>query len=346
MNQSAGKPEFSGNRTFQYVRAKGKRPNEYEEISQSIQQDPSKFATLGWPMRFVGGEPPYSDDTSRVRATDWWAFSDPDKQLFRSYVAMQAAQEESIDEFVDMSKATGTLAELDPVWTNEVVGTVYAAYACVEWGLFRALAAAQRDARSDVISFTTVFNSGDKLRHAHDIALYDIALSENRDDFDSKRGSEAWLADPRLQPMRKMVEEIMFANDWVEIIVAINCAFEPRVGEMVRRELLTKHGAINGDGVTPMIVATAERDWHRNRRWTDELLRMLLDDTTHGAHNRETIQGWIAKWSAAADEACEALRPFWDLPPRKVSSFDEAFESVKAVSMRRLRDVGLGKEDA
>lgn len=333
----ADTPEFSGSRSFRYVRPKGKKATEYEEISLHIQHDPVNFAHLGWPMRFVGGAAPYDDSTTRMRSSDWWAFSDPSKVLYRTYVAMQAAQEETLDGLVEMHRSSGDLAALDGTWVNEIVGMIYSATACLEWGLFRALAAAQRDARSDVISFAMVFNAGDKLRHAHDIALYDVELAESRPDFSSTRGRDAWMDSPLLQPLRRLVEQIMYTHDWLETIVAVNCALEPRVGALLRKELLLKHGAVNGDGVTPLIVATAERDWLRNQRWTDELVRMLLADAEHGEKNRAVFGEWIEKWSAAADEACVALRPVWDLPPRRVDSFDAALVRCQTAAEARIR---------
>lgn len=324
--------QFSGSRSFRHIQPKGKKATEYEETSLHMQHDPLNFATLGWPTRCPVGNPPYSDDTSAMRASNWWAFSDPDKVIYRSYVAMQAAQEETIDGIVEMNRASGALTDLGAAWATGILGTLYSAYACVEWGLFRTFAAAQRDARSDVISYAMVFNSGDKLRHAHDIALYDIELEQARTDFSGSHGQQMWIESPIFQPMRKMVEEMMYVPDWMEAIVAVNCVFEPRVGDLVRREILMKNAVLNGDSVTPILIGATERDWQRNRRWTDELVKLLLADAVHGEENRKTFRGWLEKWTPSAGAACEALRPLWDDIPTTVNTFDEALARSRAAA--------------
>lgn len=323
--------EFTGgSRTFLHVKPKGKKANEYEELSQYIQQDPAAFANLGWPMRFRGGRAPYVDECTKVRSKDWWEFKDPDKHWYRTWAAMQSAAEETIDSIVDMHRTSGALAALDAKWVDRVIGPVYGAYACVEWGLFRSLSYAMREARSDTITFAFTFNAADKLRHAHDIALYDLELEEARPDHSTTAGKDAWLTEPALQPARKVVEELAYLADWAEIEIAINLAFEPLFGALIRQELLANHAVINGDGTTPMILATAERDALRNARVAREFARTLSMDSEHGAANATVIGEWIRDWTERVKVACSAAAPLFDRPARKGSTFEEAFARVDA----------------
>ncbi len=323
--------EFTGGaRSFLYVKPKGKKANEYEELSQYIQQDPAAFGRAGWPMRFRGGRAPYVDESTKVRSTNWWEFKDPDKHWYRTWAAMQSAAEETIENLVELQRSSGALAALDETWVNQVLGPVYGAYACVEWGLFRAFSYAMREARSDTITFAFTFNAGDKLRHAHDIALYDLDLEESRPGYSSTVGKESWLNEPALQPARKVVEEIAYLPDWAEVEIAVNLAFEPLFGSLIRQELLAGHAVLNGDAATPLILATAERDAQRNARVAREFARTLTMDSEHGAANAKVIGEWIRDWTERVKVACEAAAPLFDRPARKSAGFAASYERVQA----------------
>lgn len=341
MQTEGGAVTYSGSRTFQYVRPRAKRATEYEDVTQYVQQDASMFAVLGWPTRFRGGRPPYADETTKLRSSDWWAVRDPSKRFYRSYVANHAAQEQAIDALVDLAQQNGTLAALPDHWVDRVIGPVYGAYACLEWGLFRALSFAQREARSDMITVAAIFNAGDKLRHAHDISLYEIELEEARPNFDTGSGKQAWLEEPALQGAREVVERLMYLKDWGEVIVATNLVFEPLLGRFIRTHLLGRHASVNGDGVTPILLASADADASMNLEFTKDFVRTMLQDETHGGANRTILAEWIDQWGRDITAACEKAAPLFDRPETRVLSAPEALSEVREKQAALLTSLGL-----
>src|SRR5437899_2975275 len=79
---------------------------------------------------------------------------------------------------------------------------------------------------------------------------------------------------------------------WGERVVATNVCFEPTVGILIRRELLMRSPRFNGDTVTPAVNHVAQLEWEWTRDWTVELMKFVLEDSQHGAANREVIAGW------------------------------------------------------
>ena len=139
---------LSGSRQFTYFKPKGRHPSEYEDLTLHTQPDPNVFAFQGWFTRFADGREPWTPTSTALKSTDWWVFQDPSKQWQRTYVATQAEQERGLDRIVEAANSGGLFADFDETWAKTVLGRYYAAYAYLEYGLFRCFAYAQREALS------------------------------------------------------------------------------------------------------------------------------------------------------------------------------------------------------
>jgi propane 2-monooxygenase small subunit len=138
---------------------------------------------------------------------------------------------------------------------------------------------------------------------------------EHFGDFSVDRARESWLRDEPWQPARKYVERLRATPDWGERVIAANLCFEPRVGLMVRRELLMRSVRFNGDILTHALSHVAQLEWEWVRGWTVGLVNFVQEDSEHGAQNREVLARWLAEWTPLAEEAVEALEPvFAELP--------------------------------
>ena len=75
-----------------------------------------------------------------------------------------------------------------------------------------------------------IFNAADKIRHAQDITLYGMDLTEAIPGFSDAEAKAVWLEDPIYQGTRKNVEGLMASRDWGEVIIGANLALEPLLG--------------------------------------------------------------------------------------------------------------------
>lgn len=335
------KEEFSGRREFSYIKPQGRKATEYEELTLHIQPDPTRFAWAGWPILTPEGRSPWSEETTAVHAGDWWAFRDPNKTWQRPYVKLQAEQGRALERIVEMAKSRGLFAQFDPQWVQPILAQHYAACAFMEYGLFRALAYAQREALSDIVGNVIVFNVADKIRYAQEVSLYGMELAQVVPGFSDAQAKQTWLTDPVWQGVRENVERLMVSRDWAEIVVAINVVFEPLVGELLRTEFFLRSASRNGDSVTPAIIESAELDWERNSKWIRVFLHFLLNDSTHAAHNREVLQGWINRWTPISLRAAGNLAPLFEQPAVQVQSFADALARVRQAQAALVSEVGL-----
>ena len=332
---------FSGSRHFTYFKPKGRHPTEYEDLTLHTQPDPKVFAVQGWLTRFVDGREPWTETSTALKCTDWWTFQDPAKQWQRPYVAMQAEQERGLDRIVEAARAEGLFADFDQTWANTVLGKYYAAYACLEYGLFRCFAYAQREALSATAGNVCIFNAADKIRHAQDITLYGMDLAEVIPGFSDAQAKAVWLEDPIYQGARKNVEGLMALQDWGEIIIGVNLVLEPLLGTLARVQFFTRSAPRNGDAVTPAILATVENDWQRNLKWTKEFVSTLLHDPEHGAGNKKVIEGWLSQWLPTTREALQGLALLFDIPTVTAQPFTQACQRVEGQYAALLKELNL-----
>jgi len=101
------------------------------------------------------------------------------------------------------------------------------------------------------------------------------------------------MTDPVLVPARENVERIVSCRDWVEILVAVNLAFEPIVGRLMKTELLARNAQRHGDAVTPLVLASAHADTERHRAATAELVRLadVIEDLGYVRPDGKTLIG-------------------------------------------------------
>jgi methane monooxygenase component A beta chain/propane monooxygenase small subunit len=338
------RPDLPGHRRFVWYEPAGRRPTEYEDLTVGQQSTPAQYAFQGWPIRFDDGRDPYTEDSTAIRSSDWYAYRDPNQTIQRGYIAEVNESERALERSLIGAHAAGLFSFADPDWVRIGLADHYMVYPYVEYGLFLALCYAEREALSDTTTFSIVFEAGDKLRHLQDVVYYSFELAEAFPGFDDSGCAEAWKSDPIWQGARSAVEHIIALNDWMEVVVATNLCFDQLFGELTKVAYFSRFAAANGDVVTPIIIASAEADTSRTRTWTAALVEHVLADPTHGASNREILTGWIRKWNEHAHRACTAFAPAFELVPKKPATFAEAMAAVEAKQASWLSGLGLGVE--
>ena len=333
--------DLSGNRSFAWVKAAGKRPTEYEDLTVGQQSTPAQYAFQGWPIRFDDGRDPYTEDSTVIRSSDWYVYRDPNQTWQRGYIAGVHESEKALERSFEGAHAAGLFAFADTDWVRNGLAKHYMTYPFIEYGLFLALCYAEREALSDTVTFSIVFEAGDKLRHLQDVVYYSFELAEAFPGFDDSGADAAWTGDPLWQGARKAVENIIALNDWMEVVVATNLCFDRLFGELAKVEYFSRFAAANGDVVTPIIVASSEADTARTQRWTSSLIRHVLDDPVHGAANSNIVGSWIEKWNRYSLDACEAFAPVFSQAPARPGTFRSAMRDVTAKQAAYLASLGL-----
>ena len=108
-----------GNRSFVWVKAAGKRPTEYEELTVGQQSTPAQYAFQGWPIRFDDGRDPYTEDSTVIRSSDWYAYRDPNQTWQRGYISGVHESEKALERSFEGARAAGLFGFADQKWVSQ-----------------------------------------------------------------------------------------------------------------------------------------------------------------------------------------------------------------------------------
>ncbi|HEY2705166.1 MAG TPA: methane monooxygenase, partial [Candidatus Dormibacteraeota bacterium] len=294
---------LGGNRHFTFFRPQRRKPTDYESFTLGQHLSPTNFLQVGWPVRFDDGTEPFRQGSTALRCGDWGAFRDPAQTWQRGYTDTQNTQEQALAATSRALVCSGVLSGINPVWRDRVLAGDLAVYPFVSYAQFLAMSYAVREALTSAVTFALAFEAQDNLRHLQDVVHATFDLAEAFPGWSDEGARAAWMTAPEWQPARQALEGMLALEDWGEILVAINLVFEPLVGTLVKRELLARNAPCNGDPLTTGLMATMATDVERHQGWTQQLVRTLLADAEHGAHNRTVIAGWLERWTPAASRA-------------------------------------------
>jgi propane monooxygenase small subunit len=340
---AAGSATFPGSesRKFNYFEPKGRKATHYEDMTLDVQPDPERYLLQDWIINFPDGTPTYSKDWTRAKSADWHKYRSIDQEWERTHYQRQSTICGTIQSVIENGRRSGAAARFDKSWVKVLQDHV-GAYKHAEFGLGVALMQAQRYGYTQMINNAILTNSSYKLRFAQDLTLYlgEVGLDIDGG-IDKDAGKRHWLEDPIWQGTRRIIEEIMGSQDYLEQYVATNFVFEPLIGELFRSGFVLQMAAAHNDFITPSVVSAAESDYERNLANSVELVHTLLTDRDYSLHNKVIIGEWVEKYSKLAHTAAAQLQPIWSLPRVKIASFTDSFELARNRFNNVLTQCGL-----
>ena len=136
----------------------------------------------GWPVHFEDGRGLWSDDSTRLRATDWYEFRDPGQMWERPFYHSGTAYEQLIEGAVRTARRERVFDDFDPAWVDFLRKHLQVP-AFIEHGIWLALASAARDTLSDTVTHCVALEAAMKQRQAQAYLLYGMDLEEHFGDF-------------------------------------------------------------------------------------------------------------------------------------------------------------------
>jgi propane 2-monooxygenase small subunit len=334
---AAGATAFAGSdsRRFNYFEPKGRKATHYEDMTVDVQPDPKRYLLQDWIISFADGTPTYSENWTAAKSSDWHKYRAVDQEWERTHYQRQSTIVGMIKNVADNGRRSGAPARFDKAWVK-ILQDHLGAYKHAEFGLGMATMQAQRYGYTQMINNAILTNSSYKLRFAQDLTLYLGEIGMDLEGFDQDAGKKHWMEDPVWQGVRRAVETIGGATDYLEQYFAVNAVFEPLVGELFRSGFVMQVAASQNDFMTPAVVSAAEGDYERNLANAVELFGMLMLDGQHAQHNRALLESWLAKHGALALDAANQLQPIWSQPRVKIAQFPEALDQAR----NRVRAIG------
>jgi len=235
-----------------------------------------------------------------------------------------------LNQNVDAARAAKAFEQWNPNWVRFVEQHV-GAWMHVDHGLGLYLYAnANRRAPTNMHNNAISVNSMHRIRAAQDLALYNLTLTEEIENFDGSAHITTWNSDPSWQGVREVAEQLTAIDDWCEAIFAANVVFEPLIGELFRSHLVQQAAPRNGDFVTPTLVGAEEYDFaERDLRYTIAMFQLLSDDREFADRNKTIMAGWLSTWVPRAITAARILQPLWSQPDSKPPRFEDGLDAAK-----------------
>jgi hypothetical protein len=317
-------------RGFFYFTPQKRRASLYEELTIDTQISTDRHLRGGWLTAFEDGRGVHSLGSTAIRVKEWFDWRDPAGLWERPFYQQAAGYAREQETAVAAARQEGLFDRMTPAW-REFLQTSLQLPAFYEHGLWRALCGAARPALCDLITHAIVLEAAMKQRQAQDLVVYAMDLESEIGECSTEQAKARWMEEEVWQPVRKLVESVAEAGDWMERVIATNLCIEPLLGALLRREMLLMPASTNGDPITSVIASAAQREWLWYRDWTTELVRFCVEDEEHGAANREVLAAWCAKWNPAVEAAAQSIKG----ELQKVPSARPADESIVQVTKER-----------
>jgi propane monooxygenase small subunit len=367
----AGAREFPDSgasaRRYNYFTPAKRKQTHYEDVTVDVQPDPRHYLSQGWIYGFANGETGYPLHWTKLKAWGvdrpepqrgagtggmqveswpahgWHEFRDPNEEWEQSLYRYNANVVRQLTQNVENARNAKAFELWATNWVRFVERHV-GAWMHIEHvlGLY-VFGANQRSGPTNMHNTALAANSTRKIRFAQDLALYNLTLSEEIEDFDGTAHLEAWNSDAEWQGARRLVEALTAVeDDWGEAMFAANVVFEPLIGELFRSNLVMQSAAPNGDFVTPTVMGAGENDYsQRDLRWTLACFAPLVSDREFADHNRQLMDSWLAKWVPQALEAARTMQPLWSAADHKPPRFEDSLDRAKSRFSGICRDLGL-----
>src|SRR5713101_6967376 len=247
----AGAKEFpdSDARSFNYYKPQKRKQTHYEDVTVEVQPDTRHYLSQGWLYGFSDGRGGYPLDWTVLKAwgsdrpeperypgsggkgydwpaLGWHEFRDPNEEWELTLYRYNANVVRQLNQNVENAKQSKAFEQWNRNWVRFVERNI-GAWMHVDHGLGLYLYAnANRRAPTNMHNNAISVNSMHRIRAAQDLALYNLTLSEEIDDFDGAAHIETWNSDPAWQGVRDTAELLTAIDDWCEAIFAANAMFE------------------------------------------------------------------------------------------------------------------------
>jgi propane monooxygenase small subunit len=367
----AGAREFPDSgasaRHYNYFKPGKRKQTHYEDVTVEVQPDPRHYLTQGWIYGFADGSGGYpltwtklkawgSDDPEPQRgpgsggkpvqnwpAHGWHEFRDPNEEWEMTIYRNNANVVRQITQNVENARHSKAFDNWTPNWVRFVERNV-GAWMHIEHilGLY-VFAGNERSGPTNMHNTAMAVNSAHKIRSAQDLALYNLTLSEEIEDFDGSAHVDAWDNDSEWQGVREVVEALTaIQDDWGEAMFVTNVIFEPLIGELFRSGLVMHAAPGNGDFVTPTVMGAGEADYaQRDLAWTKACFGPLVHDREFADHNRQLMDGWLSAWVPRVLAAARTMQPLWSTPDHRPPRFEDSLDHAKNRFAGILSDLGL-----
>lgn len=233
---------------------------------------------------------------------DWDEFVDPRATTYARYVELAAGKEAFVDGLWAYGEAGNYDARLADSWIAELE-SVMPVLRFPLHGLQMAAAYVGQMAPGGRVVAAAAFQAADEMRRITAIARRSCSLRKRKPDFGA--GSRRiWEDEPKWQPLRKLIEELLVAYDFAEALAALCLAVKPAFDELFFKTW-AERALGHGDEILAKAYYSFSEDGAWHGAWSTELARLLR---SRSQINAALLDEHTAFWSEKTREALAPLR--------------------------------------
>lgn len=245
----------------------------------------------------------YDERYTALRLTDPYTYTDPRQLYYTPYVTQRAALHEEFGKTLTYLEERDLLPRVPRAW-QEMLAAVVVPLRHYESGAQLVSVAGARFAYGTSLEQCCTFASFDRIGNAQMLSRVGIALGGGTGEV-LARAKREWMSGAHLQPLRRLIEQIMVTGDWAEGILAVD-QVDSLLYPLLYRGL--DEAALLGGAGAFSLVAQHFAGWFADqRKWLDALVAAWAGDEQHGTANREVLARIGQAWSGRAREAVAAL---------------------------------------
>ncbi|MGE5285639.1 MAG: hypothetical protein ACM3ML_00230 [Micromonosporaceae bacterium] len=245
----------------------------------------------------------YDERYTALRLTDPYSYTDPRQLYYTPYVTQRAALHDEFGKTLGYLEERDLLPKLPAMW-QEALATAVVPLRHYESGAQLVSVAGARFAYGTSLEQCCTFAAFDRIGNAQMLSRVGIALGSGSGDV-LTRAKREWMDGAQLQPLRRLIEEIMVLGDWAEGILAID-QIDTLLYPLLYRGL-DEAALLGGAGAYSLIAQHFTAWFADQRKWLDALVAAWAGDEQHGAANREVLARIGQAWGGRAREAVAGL---------------------------------------
>lgn len=245
----------------------------------------------------------YDERYSALRLADPYAYTDPRQFFYTPYVTNRAALHEEFGKTLAYLEERELLPRMPEAW-RAILASVVVPLRHYESGAQLISVTGARFAYGTSLEQCCTFAAFDRIGNAQMLSRVGIALGAGTADILTTAKQE-WLDSDHLQPLRRLVEEIMIVDDWAEGLLAIDI-----VDSLIYPLLYTgldERALIGGAGAYSLFAQHLSKWFTDQRKWLDALIAAWRDDPDNGESNQSHMARIDSTWRPRAQQAADAL---------------------------------------
>jgi phenol/toluene 2-monooxygenase (NADH) P1/A1 len=245
----------------------------------------------------------YDERFTTLRLSDSYAFLDPRQYFYTPYVTTRAGQHEAFGKTLAYLEDRELLERVPEAWRS-LIASVIVPLRHFESGAQLVTVNGARFAYGTTLEQCCTYAAFDRIGNAQMLSRIGLAVGGGNADILSI-AKEEWLQGSHLQPLRRLVEEIMAVEDWAEGLLAIDLVDALIYPLLYHR--LDDAALLNGAGAYSIVAQHLTTWFADQRKWVDALIGTWAADPTHRTNNRARLTRINDTWGPRAQEAVSAL---------------------------------------